>query len=82
MVYWQALYTQIEPMPEERADIRAGVIGSLSIAPHMKRGHSPPRPLDYFWWVKQPQASVAAMKDTFKTIKKAWAKRKNRGNSR
>ena len=67
---WEALYTQIEPMPEDRADVRAGVIASQSVAPHMKRGHQPPKPLDYFGWSERSKGpSTATLREKFKVVK-------------
>jgi len=76
MTDWVAIYTEIEPMPEERADVRAGVIASQSVAPHLKRGHNPPGPLDYWGWTdksrKSKGKSTAQLKEAFKAAKAIW----------
>ena len=80
MCYWEALYTSLEPLPEIRADIRAGTVASQSIAPHLKKGAKPPGPLDYFGWGKsgtRPRGrSDEELKALWEQAKKALTPRK------
>lgn len=77
---WEALY-MIEPLPEDRADLRAGSIASATLAPHMKRGATPPQPKDFmpdYDAPPKPVQSLASMKTKFATVKKMF-KRKREG---
>lgn len=77
---WEALYS-IEPLPEDRADLRAGVIASATIAPHMKRGARTPAPGDFLPKWDEPvvkRSSEASMKAKFAAIKKRWGKKRKR----
>jgi len=78
---WEAIYTQIEPMPEDRADVRAGVIASQTVAPHLKCGHQPPRPLDYFGWNSERRSkgpSTATLREKFKIAKAIFDRHKKK----
>ena len=35
---WEALFTQIEPLPEDRADLRMGITVANGLTPHLKKG--------------------------------------------
>ena len=80
MCYWEALYTNVEPMPEQRQDIRAGTIASSAVAPHVKKGSNPPKPLDYFPWTKVGSRPTVRSDEELKTLweqaKKALTPRK------
>ncbi len=79
LTYWEALYI-IEPMPEQRADLRAGTVASAALAPHMKRGAAPPRPIDmvpdYDAPPPDPMARMKAMKQTFQSVKAMFDQKK------
>jgi len=47
LVEWQALYSIIEPMPEDRADLRMGITVAHGLAPYLKKGAAMPRPADF-----------------------------------
>ena len=67
---WQALYSLIEPMPEDRADLRMGVTVANGLAPHLKKGAAPPRPADFIPKfgedAKKPKQSIEQMKEIWK----------------
>lgn len=63
---WQA-YDSIDPFGEMRADLRAGIIASASLAPHMKKGKKPPKPADFIPTFRPAGAEPAwAEPDTIK----------------
>ena len=41
LVEWEALYTVIEVLPEERADLRSGMTIANLLSPHLKTGAEP-----------------------------------------
>ena len=82
---WQALY-MIEPLPEDRADLRAGIVASYTVAPHMRRGHKAPSPSDILPDYDNPPTmdrvetpeKTAAMKAKFAHIKAMFQRKKTR----
>ena len=65
----------LEPWGETRADLRAGIIASASVAPHVRRG-SNPKPIDFMPFLhahrtkplktlKQMKSIVAQVKASF-----------------
>ena len=78
---WEALYTQIEPLPEDRADLRMGITVANGLAPHVKKGTTltagqfipnftgqPRQP--------QPSQSIEQMKEIWAGIEKKWNRKK------
>lgn len=47
LAVWEAEFV-IAPFDEDAANYRAGVIASNVLAPHMKQGKTPPRPMEFF----------------------------------
>ena len=81
---WEALYS-IDPWGEERADLRIGILASLTDACHRTKGQPKP-PSHYTPLVKQeegikPRQSLAEMKAVVAGIKASQERRK-RGISR
>ncbi len=80
MTDWIALYTEIEPMPEGRADLRMGVAVANGLAPHIGKGKYRPKPADFIpdWdnpeKKKKPVQSVEQMKQVWAGIQRAWDK--------
>ncbi len=72
---WEALY-MIEPLPEARADLRAGIVASAALAPYM----NPPRPgdfvHDYDAPPPDPTTRMNVMKQTFQSVKAMFNKKK------
>lgn len=70
MTDWEALYTHIEPMPEERSDLRMAIGVAHGYAPHMKRGVSMPQPKEFMPRfgedAKRPKQSMENMKAQWK----------------
>jgi len=67
---WEALYT-IDPWGEERADLRMGIMASLTDACHRAKGN-PLKPADYMPFVEveaKPQQSQEDMKAVVARIK-------------
>ena len=66
MTDWEAMYTHIQPMPEDRADLRMAIGVAHGYAPHMKRGSSMPQPKEFMPRfgedAKRPKQSMADMK--------------------
>lgn len=50
---WRA-FMRTEAIGDERADLRMGILASISLAPHMKKGKSPPPPHKFMPYHKEP----------------------------
>lgn len=77
LLEWEILYG-IDPWGEYRADLRNGLLCSLTDACHRSKG-SPGKPLEYMPIVQQlterPQQTEESMKATIETAFAAWGKR-------
>ncbi len=72
----------VEPWGETRADLRAGIIATAAVSPHVKRG-SQPRPIDFMPFVERPRTepvkTLNQMKSIVGQIKAAFEKGKQNG---
>lgn len=69
LVEWQALYLEIEPLPESRADLRTGITVVNGLAPYMKKGAALPSPADVMpQWDGEPSKP----KQTIEQMKAIW----------
>jgi hypothetical protein len=73
LLEWEALYA-IDPWGEQRADLRAGIIASATVAPHCRK-HQMPKPADFmpFCGKRTPrQQTVAEIKAIAEEVKRTW----------
>jgi hypothetical protein len=79
---WEALYTLIEPMPEDRADLRMGITVSNAYAPHIRKGAAMPRPSDFIpkWDGKpsKPKQTIDQMKAIWDQAARAFSRKKKK----
>jgi hypothetical protein len=72
---WEALYTHIEPLPEDRADLRMGITVANGLSPHLKKGTTV-RPADFMpdfsGQPKKPKQTIEQMKAIWKQVQAAW----------
>jgi len=52
----QEIAYKLDPWDEQRADLRAGVVASASLVPHLKKGSKPPSPDKFVMGVNGPGA--------------------------
>jgi len=50
----QEIAYKLDPWDEQRADLRAGMIASATLAPHMKKGAKPPSPRSFVMGINGP----------------------------
>jgi hypothetical protein len=77
---WEALYTLIEPMPENRADLRMGITVANGLAPHIRRGAAMPQPADFIPRfgedTKKPKQTIEQQKAIWQQAVRAMNPRK------
>jgi hypothetical protein len=74
----EAIYTIIEPMPEDRADLRMGITVANGLLPHVNKGHTP-KPSDFIpdfdgkAETPKPQQTLEEMQAVVAHINAAWS---------
>lgn len=72
MVEWEALYLHLEPLPEDRADLRMGITVANGLAPYMKKGATC-RPRDFIPRWGEPKKPTQTREQMAAVMKTAMA---------
>jgi hypothetical protein len=76
---WQALYLHIEPLPEDRADLRMGITVANGLAPHLKKGKTACAAdfmPNFSGKPRKPKQSIEQMKAIWGSIAGKWNRKK------
>ena len=76
LTYWEAFYQQVEPLPEERAELRTGVM-TANILSHLTKGKTF-NPADYMTNFDEKPKKPGQTIEQMKTVWAQWERHCNR----